>query len=67
MKAYSKTKSRLQLWVAICFIGLALNNILLVVDFEVVPTVDLTIARTVPALLGLIILIIGLVWETGKE
>ena len=43
--------------------GLALNNVLLVVDLILIPTVDLSLVRTATALVAMIILLIGLVWE----
>jgi hypothetical protein len=64
LRGYLATRVRLLLWVGLCFAGLALNNILLFVDFRVVPEIDLSLWRTLPALAGLVILLYGLVWET---
>jgi hypothetical protein len=63
LRGYARTKARLTLWCALCFVGLALNNILLVVD-KATPTHDLSVARTIPALVGLCLLIYGLVWDS---
>jgi Family of unknown function (DUF5985) len=62
-RAYRGTRSRLLLWSALCFIGLALNNGLLVVDRIVLPDVDLSLWRQVPALAGIALLLYGLVWD----
>ncbi len=64
LRGYLANRVRLLLWVGLCFAGLALNNILLFVDFRVVPEIDLSLWRTLPALAGLLILLYGLVWET---
>ncbi len=52
-------------WSALCFAGLALNNLLLFVDLVVVPGVDLSLWRSGIALASLGVLIYGLVWESS--
>lgn len=64
LRGYARNGVRLLLWVGLCFVGLALNNVLLVVDVRVVPSMDLSLWRSLPALAGLMLLIYGLVWET---
>ena len=65
LRGYATNRVRLLLWVGLCFVGLTLNNVLLVIDVRVVPTLDLSLWRTLPALAGLLALIYGLVWETN--
>jgi hypothetical protein len=43
---------------------LALNNILLFTDLVLVPSVDLSGLRHLVALGAIVVLLIGLVWET---
>lgn len=62
-RAYRRSGSRLLLWSGLCFIGLALNNGLLVVDRLVLPNVDLSVWRQVPAVAGVAVLLYGLVWD----
>lgn len=64
LRAYSASRVRLLLWAGLCFVGLALNNVLLFVDMRLVPEVDLSVARSLPALAGLLLLVYGLVWES---
>jgi hypothetical protein len=64
LRSYRRERVGLLLWSGIAFAGFTLGNILLVVDRMVVPTVDLSLLRSVPVLAGLLILIYGLVWET---
>lgn len=63
LRAHRKSRSRLLLWSALCFVGLAMNNGLLVVDRIVLPDVDLSLWRQVPALIGIAVLLYGLVWD----
>lgn len=64
LRGYAASRVRLLLWSGLCFTGLALNNILLLVDKQLVPTVDLSLWRTLPAVAGVALLLYGLVWET---
>ena len=63
-RAYARTGTRLLLWSGLCFLGLALNNALLVVDLMIVPDTDLSTWRLVPAVLGVALLLYGLIWES---
>jgi hypothetical protein len=62
--AYRRGGYRLLLWSAVCFAGLTLNNILLVIDKILLPLVDLSTWRTSVALAAMIILLYGLIWDT---
>jgi hypothetical protein len=55
---------RLLFWSALCFAGLSVNNVLLVLDRLVFPTeVDLSTWRLVAALISVLLLLFGLIWE----
>jgi hypothetical protein len=64
LRGYLSTRARLLLWSGLCFAGLAANNIILLVDKHMVPSIDLSLWRSLPALAGVAILLYGLVWET---
>ena len=64
LRAYVRTGTRLLMWSGLCFLGLALNNALLVVDLIIVPDIDLSTWRLVPAVLGVALLLYGLIWES---
>ena len=51
------------LWSALCFVGLSLNNALLVLDLLVFPDIDLRLPRLLAALAGLLFLLYGFIWE----
>ncbi len=64
LRAYRASRTPLLFWSSLCFIGLALNNALLILDFMVLPSVDLSILRSSVALAALTVLVGGLVWES---
>ena len=66
VRGYRRSRVRLLFWSAWCFAGLALNNTLLIVDLRVLPQVDLEIWRTLPAIVGVALLVYGLVWESAR-
>jgi Family of unknown function (DUF5985) len=63
LRAYAGSRSGLQFWAGLCFVGLTLNNVMLFVDKVVATDVDLSVWRTLPALAGMLLLVFGLVWE----
>ena len=62
-RGWHRSRARLLFWSALCFVGLFLNNVLLIVDTRMLPQVDLALVRTIPALLGAAALVYGLVWD----
>jgi hypothetical protein len=63
LRAYRRARQRLLLWSGLCFSGLALNNVLLVIDTRFVPDTDLSLVRTLPALVGVSLLLYGFIWD----
>jgi hypothetical protein len=66
LRSYVQARTGLLLWAAVCFLGLTLNNTLLFVDKVVVTDVDLSLWRTIPALAGMLALVVGLLWEETR-
>lgn len=64
IRGYLGTRSRLLLWSSLCFVGLVVNNLLLVFDRIFVPDVDLHTLRLVTALVAMALLVYGLIWES---
>lgn len=65
LRGYLAGRSRLLFWSSLCFAGLALNNILLFIDLVIIPTgYDLSLVRNALALVAVMILVFGLVWES---
>lgn len=63
VRAWRSGRSRLLFWSALCFAGLSLNNFLLVIDLLVYPAIDLSTWRLATALVALLLLLFGLIWE----
>ena len=61
IRSYVRTRTRLALWSSICFLGLAINNVLLFTDLVLVPNVDLALARALVALASISVLVFGLI------
>jgi hypothetical protein len=63
-RSYAATRSRLLFWSALCFLFLAGNNVLLVIDKVVTSVeVDLTYWRLGAGLAAVLLLLYGLIWE----
>ena len=66
LRGYRRTRARLLLWSGLCFLGLFLNNLLLFTPVPGVAASTLEVWRTVPALVGVSLLLFGLVWEAER-
>lgn len=66
LRAFRRTRTRLLLWSAICFGGLAVNNALVFVDLIVIPEVSLIWLRASITILALLVLIGGLVSDAPQ-
>jgi hypothetical protein len=65
LQAYRQSQYGLLLWGGLCFAGLTLNNILLIIDKVFVPdSVDLSMWRLASALVSVLILLYGMIWDT---
>jgi cytochrome bd-type quinol oxidase subunit 2 len=62
-RSYRRSHRALLLWTGLCFAGLAVNGLLVIVDEVVITTVDLRVWRAGAAALAVTILLVGLVWE----
>jgi uncharacterized membrane protein len=63
MRSYRRSGFRLAFWSALCFLGLTVSNVLLVLDRVVYPAVDLSGARLGAAFVAICLLVFGLIWE----
>jgi hypothetical protein len=65
VRGYVRNKTKFLLWSAACFVLLALNNLIAVVDLVILPvTIDLQIARVSASLAAVAVLLYGFIWET---
>jgi hypothetical protein len=69
LRGYRRGGARFLLWSSLCFVGLALNNIILFIDQVVLPDVDglmgvdFALWRSGVAVVGLALLLYGLIWD----
>jgi hypothetical protein len=66
-RSYRHGRTRFLLWSSICFGFLAANNLALVLDLVVWPSVDLQLLRLGLALAAVVSLLWGFIWEVGEE
>ena len=62
-RAWLRSRYRLLLWSGLCFAGLTLNNLLLVLDKLVLVDGDLSTWRSVVAVIAMAVLLYGLIWD----
>ena len=65
-RGFAQSRSRLLFWSSAGFSFFALANILLCVDLLVFPSVNLILYRAIANLVGLLLMIFGLIWDTQK-
>lgn len=64
VRSYLRNRTRLLLWSAACFVLLAVNNLLLVLDLVFLPeAIDLGPLRVIASLAAVSTLLFGFVWE----
>jgi hypothetical protein len=63
-RGYARSGMRLLLWSALCFVFLTLNNLLLFFDMIVFAELDLRPFRLGAALIGLLFLLYGFIFES---
>jgi Family of unknown function (DUF5985) len=63
IRSYRRNRSKVLLWTAACFVLLAVDNLLVVLDLIVLPTVDLSFPRLLATLFAVSTLLVGFIWE----
>ena len=66
-RSYRRTGMRLLLWSTLCFLFLAGNNLLLMVDLLLVPNLDLRLGRLLLSLAAVGVLLFGFIWDLEEE
>jgi hypothetical protein len=67
VRSYRTSQARLLLWSGLCFLFLAGNNLVLMLDLVVFQDADLRLLRHVLALSAVSILLFGFVWNAEGE
>lgn len=66
-RSYRRTGAPLLLWSSVCFVFLALNNLVLVLDLVLLPTFDLRLLRLLLALIAVCALMFACIWKIEEE
>lgn len=62
-RTYRRTGMRLLLWSALCFLFLAGNSLVVIIDLLVLRDVDLSLVRTLFSLAAVCVLLFGFIWD----
>ena len=66
LRQYRARRTRLLLWSSAAFVGLAINNVLVYVDYSLWMDGDLSLPRTLAGALAMLVLVFGLIWVGGS-
>lgn len=64
LRAYGRQGTRLLFWSGAAFCAFGISNIMLLVDLVFVPAIDLSLVRNAVTLVGVVLLLRGLIWES---
>ena len=64
LRQYTTRRSPILLWSCVGFFGLAVNNVLVYLDFGLLPGVDLSLPRSFAGAAAMVALVYGLIRET---
>ena len=62
-RGYGRAGARLLLWSGLCFVGLTVNNGLLLIDAVLLPQIPLGVWRGLAGVVGLAFLLYGMIWD----
>jgi hypothetical protein len=65
LRAYYRSRYKLLLWGGLCFLGLTLNNALLVIDKLIFPEPEINLFtwRLIAALVAMLVLLYGIIFD----
>lgn len=66
LRQFAARRTPILLWSCIGFLGLAVNNVLVYVDFGLLPGIDLSLPRSFAGAAAMVALVYGLIRETSS-
>jgi hypothetical protein len=66
VRSYLRTRSSLLFWSALCFVLLAVNSFIVVIDVLVLRNIDLTLWRHAASLAAVCVLLYGFIWRVER-
>ena len=67
VRSYRSSGARLLLWSALCFLLLAANNLVVIIDMLIVPDLDFRLYRLALSLAAVSVLLFGFIWDAEEE
>ena len=64
---YRRSGARLLMWSALCFLLLALNNLLVIADLLLFPHIDFRLWRHLSSFAAIAVLLFGFIWNLDEE
>jgi hypothetical protein len=62
LRGYAGTRAPILLWAGLCFVGLAANEALVLVDLYLVPGTSLKVVRAAAGLAAVTLMLVGLIF-----
>jgi hypothetical protein len=66
LRAYARVRKRLLLWSGLCFVGLTVSNVLVILDNVVFPQIDFYSYRLGATAVAMGLILFGLIWESSR-
>lgn len=66
VRSYLRTRTSLLFWSALCFVLLAVNNLIVVIDMLVLREIDLSLWRLIASLIAVGVLLYGFIWKVER-
>lgn len=63
LRAYARVRRGLLLWSGLCFVGLTIDSVLVLVDLTMFPSLDLFTWRLASVAASVSLLVFGMIWE----
>ncbi|HLH09467.1 MAG TPA: DUF5985 family protein [Terriglobales bacterium] len=63
LRAWFRVRKGLLFWSGLCFVGLTIDNVLVLGDMLLFPSVDLYTYRLASGAISISVLLFGLIWE----
>ncbi len=67
LRAYAHQRNKLLFWSGAGFCVFGVSNVMLFVDMVITPNTDLSLLRNGITLLGILLLLRGLIWESSAR
>lgn len=67
LRGYARVRKQLLLWCGLCFTGLTISNLLLIIDLYLVPDVSLYTMRLTMASVSMLAMLYGLIFKSEQS